>query len=200
MNEPEFPPRRGRPPNISLPNRLPESDATPDESAPTIALEDPRARAARRAFELREHLGDLDQGQDEFHIDPRIVPDGWSYEWKRKTVLMAERDDGANASYMTIVQQRGWEPVPTSRHPHLMPKGHPGNAAIEKKGQILMERPLEITKEIQAQELRKARAQVGQKEAQLNNAPPGTFGRDNKGSPLTNIKKAYGHEPIAVPK
>ena len=196
MNEPEFPPRRGRPPNI--PQSLPGPAA--EETASPIALEDPRARAARRAFELREHLGDMDQNTDEYAIDPRIVPDGWSYEWKRRTVLLSERDDGANQSYMTLIQQRGWEPVPTSRHPELMPKGHNGAAAIERKGLILMERPLEITKEVEQLEKRKARAQVGQKEAQLNNAPQGTFGRDNKGSPLVNVKKSYGHEPIAVPK
>ena len=197
MNESEFPPRRGRPPNIARPlSPATESASEPASAeAPTFTPEDPRTRAARRAMELREHLGAIDQGEDEYYIDPRIIPDGWSYEWKRKTVLMSERDDGANSSYMTIVQQRGWEPVPTFRHPYLMPKGYPGNAAIEKKGQILMERPLEITNEVKAQELRKARGQVNQKEAQLNNAPQGQFERRNEG-----IKKQFGYEPIAVPK
>ena len=82
----------------------------------------------------------------------------------------------------------------------MMPKGHPLSAPIEKKGMMLMERPLEITEEVKRIELRKARGQVNQKEAQLNNAPQGTFQRDNKGQPLANIKKNYDYEPITVPK
>lgn len=219
-------PRRGRPPNTPRPQGIaPNTPAqavqqavapsSAGEFAPSmaektglidkpriapVALEDPRARAARRAFELREHLGNLDKGDDEYAIDPRIIPDGWSYEWKRRTVLMADRDDGANASYMVLTQQRGWEAVPTSRHPDMMPRGHNPSAAIERKGMVLMERPLEITKEVENIERNKARAQVGQKEAQLNNAPPGTFGRDNKGAPLSQVRKEFGYEPIQVPK
>lgn len=194
-----IPPRRGRPPNIPRPEPMQQRQVSPelaDEApAPRIALEDPRARAARRALELREHLGDMDQGTDEYAIDPRIIPAGWSYEWKTKSVLAQEQ-----TSYIVGIQQRGWENVPTSRHPEMMPKGHPLSAPIEKKGMMLMERPLEITEEVKRIELRKARGQVNQKEAQLNNAPQGTFQRDNKGAPLTNIKKNYDYEPITVPK
>jgi hypothetical protein len=196
------PRRRGRPPNIPRPVQTQPMQnalqAEPREPAPTMrapALEDPRARAARRAFELREHLGNIDSGTDEYAIDKRIIPDGWSYEWKRHSTLGKE-----DPSYSTQLYTRGWEPVPTSRHPEMMPKGHDLSAAIEKKGMILMERPLEITKEVEAIELRKARSQVGAKEAQLNNAPPGTFGRDNKGAPLVNVKREFGYEPIAIPK
>jgi hypothetical protein len=49
--------------------------------------EDPRERARRRAEEIREHLGGLDEGTDEFYIPPSIVPDGWTYEWKRHTIF-----------------------------------------------------------------------------------------------------------------
>ena len=49
--------------------------------------DDPRARAERRAAEIRKHLkGDTSDGADRFWVDPAIVPDGWSYEWKRKTI------------------------------------------------------------------------------------------------------------------
>ena len=40
--------------------------------------EDPRARAARRAAELRGNIGDMDEGTDEFFIPPHLVPDGWT--------------------------------------------------------------------------------------------------------------------------
>jgi hypothetical protein len=204
------PRRRGRPPNITpqtpaesvrqaaapaeLGEFAPRPEASP-KSTSTLSLEDPRTRAARRAFELREHLGTMDQGTDEYAIDPRIIPDGWSYEWKAREVLGKEQ-----VSYMVGIQQRGWEAVPTSRHPEMMPRGHDLSAAIERKGQVLMERPLEITQEAQQIERNKARAQMNQKEQQLNVAPPGQFERNNKGERLNSIKREYGYEPIAIPK
>lgn len=110
------------------------------EMRPTMREEDPRARAARRAAELRDHRnGDMDEGIDEFYIDPADIPEGWSYEWKRRTVLGAE-----DPAYQVALARAGWEPVPTSRHPSYMPMGG-DYPFIERKGMILMERPLEIT-------------------------------------------------------
>jgi len=152
---------------------------------------DPRIRAAARAAQLRDHLGDgLGEGIDEFYIDPAIIPDGWSYEWKRETVL-----GQPDPSYQVTLAQRGWEPVPASRHPQLVPPGWTG-AHIPRKGCVLMERPKEITDEVRAQEIRRARDQVRQKEAQLGAAPAGTFERDNKGNTMVNIKKSYESIPI----
>ena len=45
---------------------------------PAMPEEDPRARAAARAAQLRDHVGDLDEGTDEFYIPPSMVPDGWT--------------------------------------------------------------------------------------------------------------------------
>ncbi len=161
---------------------------------PTYTEEDPRTRAARRAAELHEHLGAGldDDGVNEFYIDPRIVPDGWSYEWKRFTVLGAQ-----DPSYQVSVAMKGWEAVPAARHPELMPDTYKG-VTIERKGMLLMERPAVITAEAVAREHRKAVGQVRQKEEQLNGAQQGQFARDNKGTPMVNIKR--GFEPIAVPK
>jgi hypothetical protein len=162
--------------------------------ASTFREEDPRTRAARRAAELREHLGPGldDDGINEFYIDPRIIPDGWSYEYKRFTVLGAQ-----DPSYQVSLSMKGWEPVPASRHPELMPDNYHGDT-IERKGMILMERPAEITQEAIAREHRKAVSQVRQKEAQLNGAPAGTFERDNKGTPLVNVRRSY--EAIPIPE
>jgi hypothetical protein len=159
---------------------------------PTTREEDPRTRAARRAAELREHRGSLDDGVDKFYIDPTIIPDGWSYEWKNHTIL-----GQPNPSYEVNMARAGWEPVPRTRHPELMPENYAGNTII-RDGQILMERPLEITKEAVERDKRAAKAQMQGKEAQLAGAPPGTFDRDNKGTPLASIKKSY--EPMQIPK
>jgi len=148
--------------------------------------EDPRTRAARRAAELRDHHnGDMSEGTDEFFIDVSDIPPGWTYEWKRKLVLGAE-----DPAYQVALARAGWEPVPTSRHPSYMPNS--GNyPTIERKGMILMERPSEITDDARDNELRKARNQVRQKEAQLNSATDGHFDRSNKGDPLVKVKRSY---------
>jgi hypothetical protein len=67
---------------------------------------------------------------------------------------------------------------------------------IERKGMILMERPLEITEEARNAELRKARQQVRQKEAQLNSAEGGQFERSNKDQSLVKINRSYESIPI----
>lgn len=157
---------------------------------PMMREEDPRVRAARRAAELRDHLGSMDEAPDDFFIPPSDVPNGWCYEWKRKTLLGQE-----DPAYQVQLAQKGWEPVPAYRHPSYMPVGYKGQT-IERKGMILMERPLEITEEARNFELRKARNQVRQKEAQLAGAPEGQFDRNNKDSSLVKVKKSYEAMPI----
>lgn len=157
---------------------------------PTMAVEEsPRARAERRAAELRGH-SDTDDGTDEFFVEPGIIPDGWSYEWKVKTVLGAE-----DPAHQVALQRKGWEIVPASRHPEMMPLGYTGNM-ITRKGMILMERPLSITEEARMAEHRRARLQVRAKEEQLSASKPGEFERSNKGNDLTKIKKGYEAMPI----
>jgi len=198
IGDPE--PRRRSGPHAPLPTAGLGAASVQPPAAPKaqpqerFAEEDSRTRAARRAAELHEHLGTGldDDGVNEFYIDPRIIPDGWSYEWKRFTVLGAQ-----DPSYQVSVAMKGWEAVPASRHPELMPDTYKG-VTIERKGMMLMERPAVITAEAVAREHRKAVSQVRQKEEQLNGAPPGTFDRDNKGTKMVNVKR--GFEPIAVPK
>jgi hypothetical protein len=158
---------------------------------PPMREEDPRTRAARRAAEIRDNIGSMDEGTDDFYVDPHIVPPGWSYEWKRKTFLNQE-----DPAYQVQLARTGWEPVPANRHPSYMPDGN-RHATIERKGMVLMERPLELTEEARAIELRKARNQVRHKEAQLNSAPDGQFGRDHD-QVKPRIGKSY--EAIPIPK
>jgi hypothetical protein len=168
------------------------ANVSPPEAAPAPREEDPRTRAARRALELREHLGSMDDGVDKFYIDPRIIPDGWSYEWKRHTLLGKE-----DPSYEVSIAQKGWEAVPRSRHPFMMPEGYRGET-IEREGMILMERPQEITDEVKALELRKARTQVRDKEIQLGAAPAGQFERGTHPNTQPKISKTY--EAIPIPE
>ena len=165
----------------------------PNMRPEATASESPRERAARRVSELRGHDTDLgDDGTDEYHIELGIIPDGWSYEWKTRTILGAE-----DPAHQVALARKGWEIVPASRHPELMPMGYKG-VDITRKGMVLMERPLEITQEAQQASLRRARMQMRDKEAQLTQPKGGEFERTNKGDPLVKINKKY--EAIPIPE
>lgn len=153
--------------------------------------EDPRARAAARAASLREHGGLDDDGIDEFFIDPKSVPDGWTYEWKRRTVLNVE-----DPSYQVSLARQGWEEVPASRHPEMMPKDG-RHTIIDRKGMVLMERPTETVEESKKRDLRRARNQVRVKEEQLNSAPPGQLPRDEDSRTKASIKRNF--ERLEIP-
>ena len=204
-------PKRSRNKRISLQNafKQPEQadieEVTPPKEPPTLVEaqrgdmrptmreESSKTRAARRAAELRNHLGTMDEGVDEFYIPKDIIPEDWSYEWKRKTVLGYE-----DPAYQVALRKQGWEPVPAKRHPEMMPMNWKGEY-IERKGMILMERPMEITQEVRSHDLLKARQQVRQKEAQLNSAEQGQFGRTKSdGTSLVKINKSY--EAIPIPE
>lgn len=158
---------------------------------PPLRDDDPRVAAKKRAEAIREHLGDLDEGTDEFFIDPAVIPDGWTYEWKRYTTVGAE-----DPTYQTALARAGWEPVPVSRHPEMMPSTTK-DMIITRKGMILMERPTEIVDERRRIEQRKARDQVRAKEAQLSGTPEGTMTRDHA-KVRPQVKKSY--EPMPVPE
>lgn len=165
----------------------------PEMRPNATAEESPRERAARRVAELRGHDTDLgDDGNDEYYIELGIIPEGWSYEWKVRTVLGAE-----DPAHQVALARKGWEVVPASRHPELMPVGYKG-VEITRKGMVLMERPLEITEEARKAEYRRARMQMRDKEAQLTQAKGGEFDRTNKGDPLVKINKKY--EAIPIPE
>lgn len=157
---------------------------------PEMREEDPRARAAKRAAELRD-MGGLDDGTDEFFIPDSDIPDGWSYEWKRYSTYNAQ-----DPSYWGQVLRHGWEPVDAKRHPHMVAGG--GNQQIiERKGMVLCERPAEITREMRLKADREARLQVQAKEAEATGKPIGPFDRDN---PRLGQKIVRSYEaPVAIP-
>jgi len=146
-----------------------------------------RDRASARAAQLRDHMGDMDESEDKFFIDLGTVPEGWTYEWKRKTTY--GKDD---PSYDVQVARAGWDPVPADRHPAYMPPGFKG-PTIERDGMILCERPTEIVEERRDMERRKARQQVRDKEIQLGAAPDGQFERAVKGEKLTQVKRSIDY-------
>jgi len=195
--------RRGRPRRIlpvdGVEGEVLEQAAAPEQEAavsrpamrPAMREEDPRAAASRRAAEIMQHLGGLDEGTDDFYIEPHKIPDGWSYEWKRKTIYNQE-----DPAYQVQLARAGWETVPASRHPEMMPAN--GNYhTIERKGMQLMMRPKVITEQFRNIDQRNAKEQVKHKEAQLGSAPEGQFGRDHA---QVKPKISRGYEPMPIPQ
>ena len=119
------------------------------------------------------------------------IPDGWTYEWKRKTVYGSE-----DPSYAVSLKRTGWTEVPASRHPEMMPANFK-SAIIERKGLVLMERPQSITRRVELADKDRAREQIRFKEQQLTHAPDGQFTRDHAQA-QPKIKKSY--EAMPIPK
>lgn len=167
-------------------------DPRPEMRAEGSREETSRDRAARRAAEIMGHLeGALDEGTDELALDNIAIPDDWTYEWKRQTVY-----GKSDPAYDTKLAMTGWEPVPSERHPSMMPKGHRGS--IERDGLVLMERPKVITERVKKIMYERARGAVRLKESQLNDAPQGTFERvDERGRPMARVKTS--HSPVEIP-
>jgi hypothetical protein len=159
------------------------------EMRPSMREESPADRARQRAAEIRGHIGDLDEGTDEFYIPLDLIPDGWTYEWKRYSTY-----NEIDSSHIREMERKGWSFVPSSRHSNMMAIGDTGNIIL-RKGLVLMERPTEIVDEARLIERRRASEQVRSKEAQLSGTPEGTMTRDHaKAKP--QIKKSYESIPI----
>lgn len=154
------------------------------EPAPTIA------RAPIRT-DVRERKRKNDSASDIFAIPAHLIPPGVSLEWKRESMLGMD-----DPHYMVSQHEQGWRPVDVSMIPQLMPEGYKG--AIRMKGMLLMERPVELTREAQQEDYKNARRAVAAKEQQLGVTPPGTLSREHPGARAsTFVNKSV--EPGSIP-
>lgn len=113
-------------------------------------------------------------------------PEGFIYQYKRYSVKGAPDQD-----HYTYLLRRGWRPVPSKRHPFIMTPGHPSDAAIIKRGMILMEIPLDRHAARVAKSNSDATKQVREKEAQLSNTP-------EKNLPRTGVKLGKEYLPHVI--
>jgi hypothetical protein len=148
---------------------------------------DSKARAEARIRALRGNPDLIDGGgeRDKYWAPP--APEGWDYQWKLKSVMGQDDIDRIRS-----IELAGWEPVPLSRHPELMPKNWKGET-IEVGGLVLMERPKMFTDEARQEEARAAREAVLTREAQMKDGRAGDLGRRE----VQRFSKS--HERIAVP-
>ncbi len=121
---------------------------------------------------------------DIFWLPIEEIPEGFTYEWKRLSVMGQE-----DPFYIAQMREQGWEPVLASRHPTWVPPGY-DKPNIIKGGQILMERPEELTNQARAEELAVARQQVREAEARLGMTPRGEMTRNFPGIKV-GVSKEY---------
>jgi hypothetical protein len=155
------------------------------EARPLLRPDD---RLQDRISQIRETLADHPDVVDKFYIPLDLIPEGWAYEWKRNSVIGQE-----NPFYMAEMRRKGWEPVPSARHPELMAYGYSGDY-IEREGLILMERPAVFVKEARAKESREARDAVLAKERAMSAAPKGEFDRQ-----VLSHSRTHGRAVLDVP-
>lgn len=81
--------------------------------------------------------------QSKLYVPKNKIPVGMTYSWVRESTLNEPDPDN-----MTDRMIRGWQPVPASRHPEMVPPPLPGYEGMEvtvirRGGLILCEKPEE---------------------------------------------------------
>lgn len=107
-----------------------------------------------------------------FDIDPRIVPEGIDYNWKRITVY-GQTDE----EHQIDLAESGWTPVPAERHPDKAGRNVKPDSMIIRGGLVLMERPKSFTEEARAEDLSEARQQMRTQFVRLGQTQKGQLQR-----------------------
>ena len=113
--------------------------------------------------------------EDQFFIPLDEIPEGLNYEWKRW-----ENVGQQDPFYIARMREQGWEPVNPKRHPNWVPPGY-NEPHIIKGGQILMERPMELTNEARRELRQLSKQQVKEAEQRLGMTPKGELSRNEPG-------------------
>lgn len=138
---------------------------------PVTPTKDAPRQAGQREAPLRRRS--LKGDEDRFAVDPAKQPRGTAYQWVPKTILGQEQDE-----QLVTMQMQGWLPVPADRHPEYFWNGEaPKGGAIIRGGQLLMERPQELTDEARAEDRARATGQLQAKLDSLSDTPQGGLPR-----------------------
>lgn len=129
--------------------RAPAREARPRQAVPPT--NGPRLHRRRRKV-------------DPFYVDPRIIPEGFSYEWKTESIYGQPQ-----TQHMIDMRENHWRPVPAARHPELAAEGE---TVIWRAGTVLCERPKYLTEEAQDEDIRDAMRPVQGMEEVMYGTPP----------------------------
>lgn len=122
-------------------------------------------------------------------LKAELEAQGLSNEFKRTTYFGKEEDP----DYHIGLMENGWEPLSLKSFPSfakLMPKGW-SKDTFEKRGQILMVRPMYLTEEARREDKREADEQVKGQLATLKDTGPGEAART-----LAKVNRSYERSPI----
>lgn len=154
-----------------------------EEAAPVKVAERPVMRSTRTDtrdagrepvhVKARTRRRKTTVSEDIFYIPVEEIPEGSSYEWKRHSVNGME-----DPFYIAQLREQGWEPVDPKRHPSWVPPGYT-QPYIIKGGQLLMERPIELTKEARTENRQLAKRQIVEAEQRLGMTPKDTLTRQH---------------------
>lgn len=132
----------------------------------TEARQEPQREAAVRTGEKRERLRKFaDNQHGPLYIPREMIPDGTDIQW------VAIEVNGAPFPQERVqYEQNGWRAVHGQQFGgrfdgRFMPKGYTGEIIVG--GQVLMERPLELTLQARAEERQAAQAARGIQERRL---------------------------------
>ncbi|MCV9940916.1 hypothetical protein OIU35_31585 [Boseaceae bacterium BT-24-1] len=151
-------------------------EGEPAPAMPSRARAPAQVRASNRSDPRQEPVPgerlvrQRTQHSDKFHIDPRKIPSGMTYEYKRISCL-----GQADPFYEQDLAANHWSPVPASRHPELMAGSTEGT--IVREGLQLMERPAYLTEEARAEDDMAARQRVNDQQRLMAETPEGTLSR-----------------------
>lgn len=137
-------PRRGRPPN--------RASARPEMHQKQRVGKGVTAIGRDGEILSRTHSGT----HDKFHIDEKLVPKDWDYQWN--TVAVAGSADAARRHSLEMFNN-GWRAVPADRHDGMfLPIGSKGDIIVD--GMRLEERPSSLSEEARYQDHKRAYDQL----------------------------------------
>lgn len=128
---------------------------------------------------------------NKYHLPPECCEPGWSYEWKRDTIF-----NQPDQSYTNQLMHNGWRPVMAvgAWSGVFTPSDWKGEIRID--GEILMERPAELTRQAYAEERKKAQDLMRNSTQGLRLNMPSGFSTDHAGvQPKLNQTYEQGPAP-----
>lgn len=156
----------------------PNADRSPVHTAAATDARAPSHEPEHASPRVRTRQSQATAQANPFDIPKEEIPEGSSYEWKRFSVSGQSADH--DPFYLASMRRQGWEPVDPRRHPTWVPPGY-DKPTIIRDGQILMERPIELTNEARQEQKTLARQQMREAQERLGLAPKDTMTRDFEG-------------------
>ena len=117
-------------------------------------------------------------GIDAFAINPGLMDPGWSYQWLTETII---NDPDTPIKHKQEMYKNGWREVPAQGKWNgvFAPPSYTGHIRVGNCG--LYERPLQMTLDAQAEDLKRAKRQMQDRDAALMGGRVNVRGAMNDG-------------------